>query len=101
MDERDHAVSNVDVAAWDRLTADDFTLVDNTGAFMTKAQRIAQLKTEKPTAYAAPQRVQIKRYGDAYIRRFLNGGNLWVLDVWVRQGSTWRVAAVQTTTAKK
>ena len=101
MDERDHAISNVDVATWDRLTADDFTLVDDTGAYMTKPQRIAQLKTEKPTPYTAPQRVQIKRYGDAYIRRFLNGGNLWVMDVWVRQGNTWRVAAVQTTTAKK
>ena len=41
MDERDHAISNIDVATW------------------------------------------------------------WVLDVWVRQGNTWRVAAVQTTTAKK
>ena len=61
MDERDHAVSNIDVATWDRLTADDFTLVDNTGTFMTKAQRIAQLKTEKPTPYTAPQRVQVKR----------------------------------------
>jgi uncharacterized protein DUF4440 len=101
MDERDHAVSNIDVATWDRLTADDFTLVDNTGAFMTKAQRIAQLKTEKPTPYTAPQRVQIKRYGDAYIRRFLSDGSLWVLDVWIRQGNTWRVAAVQTTDAKK
>ena len=101
MDERDHAVSNIDVATWDRLTADDFTLVDNTGTFMTKAQRIAQLKTEKSTPYTAPQRVQIKRYGDSYIRRFLSDGNLWVLDVWVRQGNTWRVAAVQTTTAKK
>jgi hypothetical protein len=68
---------------------------------MTKAQRIAQLKTEKPTPYTAPQRVQIKRYGDSYVRRFLSDGNLWVLDVWVRQGNTWRVAAVQTTTSKR
>ena len=101
MDERDHAVANIDAATWDRLTADDFTLVDDTGAFMTKAQRLAQFKTQKPTPYAAPQRVQVKKYGDVYIRRFLNGGNLWVMDVWVRQPAGWRVAAVQTTTAKK
>ena len=100
MDERDHAISNIDVATWDRLTADDFTLVDDTGTFMTKAQRIAQFKTQKPTPYTAPQRVQIKPYGTAYIRRFLSD-NLWVLDVWVRQGNAWRVAAVQTTPAKK
>ena len=90
-----------DAAAWDRLTADDFTLVDDTGAFMTKAQRLAQFKTQKPTAYVAPQRVQVKKYGDVYVRRFLNGGNLWVMDIWVRQPTGWRVAAVQTTTAKK
>ena len=35
---------------------------------MTKAQRIAQLKSEKPTPYTAPQRIQIKRYGDSYVR---------------------------------
>ncbi len=101
MDERDQAVAKIDVATWDRLTADDFTLVDDTGAFMTKAQRLAQFKTQKPTPYTAPQRVQVKKYGDAYVRRFLNGGNLWVLDIWVRQPAGWRVAAVQTTTAKK
>jgi hypothetical protein len=101
MDERDHAVANIDAAAWDRLTADDFTLVDDTGAFMNKAQRLAQFKMQKPTPYAAPQRVQIKKYGDAYVRRFLNGGNLWVMDIWVHQPTGWKVAAVQTTTAKK
>ena len=101
MDERDHAIANIDAAAWDRLTADDFTLVDDTGTFMTKAQRLAQFKTEKPTPYVAPQRVQIKKYGDVYVRRFMNGGNLWVMDIWVHQPAGWKVAAVQTTTAKK
>jgi hypothetical protein len=101
MDERDQAVAKVDAATWDRLTADDFTLVDDTGAFMTKAQRLAQFKTQKPTPFIASQRVQVKRYGDVYVRRFLSGANLWVLDIWVHQPAGWRVAAVQTTTAKK
>ena len=100
MDERDASIAKIDVATWDRLTADDFTLVDDTGAFMNKAQRLAQFKTQKPTPFVAPQRVQVKKYGDAYVRRFLSG-NLWVLDVWVHQPAGWRVAAVQTTTAKK
>jgi uncharacterized protein DUF4440 len=73
MEERDQAVAKADAAAWDRLTADDFTLVDETGTFMTKAQRLAQIKTQKPTPSTAPQRVQVKRYGDAYARRFLGG----------------------------
>jgi hypothetical protein len=100
MEERDQAVAKADAAVWDRLTADDFTLVDETGSFMNKAQRLAQLKTQKPTPAAAPQRIQIKRYGDVYMRRFLSG-DIWVLDIWVRQPSGWRVAAVQVTTAKK
>ena len=100
MEERDQAVAKVDAATWDRLTADDFTLVDETGAFMTKAQRLAQIKTQKPSPPTAAQRVQVKRYGDAYVRRFLSG-NIWVLDIWVRQPTGWRVAAVQVTTAKK
>ena len=100
MQERDQAVDKADAATWDRLTADDFTLVDEAGTFMTKAQRLAQIKTQKPTPSTAPQRVQVKRYGDTYVRRFLSG-DLWVLDVWVRQPAGWRVAAVQVTTAKK
>jgi hypothetical protein len=32
MEERDQAVAKADAATWDRLTADDFTLVDETGA---------------------------------------------------------------------
>lgn len=101
MDARDQAVAKADAATWDRLTADDFTVVDETGAFMTKAQRLAQLKTQKPTAATAPQRVQVKGYGDTYVRRFLNGDGQWVIDVWVRQPTGWRVAAVQVTPAKK
>lgn len=100
MDERDQAIAKVDAVTWDRLTADDFTLVDETGTFMTKAQRLAQFKTQKPSPFTAPQRVQVKRYGDSYVRRFLSG-DIWVLDIWVRQPSGWRVAAVQVTTAKK
>lgn len=100
MDERDQAVAKLDAAAWDRLTADDFTLVDETGTFMTKAQRLAQMKTQKPSPFTPPQRVQVKRYGDTYVRRFLTG-DIWVLDIWVRQPAGWRVAAVQVTAAKK
>lgn len=100
MEERDQAVAKLDAATWDRLTADDFTLVDETGTFMTKVQRLAQIKTQKPTPPTARQQVQVKAYGDAYVRRFLTG-NIWVLDIWVRQAGGWRVAAVQVTPAKK
>ena len=100
MQDRDNAVNKIDAAAWDRLTSDGFTLVDETGTFFTKAERLAQLKTQKPTAATPLERVQIKRVGDIYVRRFLSGGQWW-LDIWVHEPSGWRVAAVQGTTAKK
>ena len=48
MEERDQVSPKADAATWDNLTADDFTLVDETGTFMTKAQRLAQLKAQTP-----------------------------------------------------
>ena len=100
MEERVQALAKADAATWDRLTADDFTLVDETGTFMTKTQRLAQIKTQKASPLRPLQRVQVKRYGDSYVRRFLSG-DIWVLEIWVRQPAGWRVAVVQVTTAKK
>ncbi len=100
MQERDQAVDKADSVVWDRLTADEFTLVDETGTFMTKAQRLAQLKTQKPSAATPHEREQVTGQGDVYVRRFLSGGQ-WVLDVWVRKPAGWRVTAVQVTNAKK
>jgi hypothetical protein len=97
---RDEAVAKADAATWDRLTHDDFTVVLEDGTLMTKAERLAQLKTQKATTPAPLQQVRIKHYGDVYVRRFRNG-DAWVLDIWVKDGRGWRVAAVQVTNAKK
>jgi len=99
MQERDQAVDKVDAATWDRLTAAEFTLVDETGTFMTKAQRLAQLKAQKPSAALPHEKEQITGQGDVYVRRFLSGGQWW-LDIWVRTPAGWRVTAVQGTVAK-
>src|SRR5687768_13189166 len=48
MRQRTDAVVNADAATWERLTADDFTVVLANGTFLTKGQRLALLKTEKP-----------------------------------------------------
>ena len=100
MQERDQAVDKVDAMTWDRLTAPNFTVVDATGTFLTKAQRLAELKTQKPAAPTTRERVQIEPYGNVFVRRFLSGGN-WVLDVWLKDSAGWRVVAVQVTPAKK
>ncbi len=98
MQERDEAVFNADSATWDRLTADEFTVVDPSGTFMTKAERLARLMA--PAAATPLEHVQIKRYGDTYVRRFLTSG-VWVLDIWVHEPAGWRVVAVQATPATK
>lgn len=100
MQARDQAITKADPSAWDHLTADDFTVVNETGAFMTKAERLAQVRTQKATTPITAQQEQIRLYGDVAIRRFLSG-DLWVLDVWVREARGWRVAAVQLTPVKK
>jgi hypothetical protein len=101
MRQRTDAVINADAATWDRLTADDFTVVLASGTFLTKGQRLALLKTEKPRPRAALQQEQIKHYGETFVRRFL-GNRGWVLEVWTKgDDGKWRVAAVQVTPAAK
>ena len=97
---RDSAVAKPDPAAWDRLTADGFSVVREDGSLMTKAERLAQLKTDQPTAATPQEHLDIKHYQDVYLRRFLSGGS-WILDIWAKDARGWRVVAVQVTTAKK
>jgi uncharacterized protein DUF4440 len=93
------AVCKVDAAAWDRLTADEFTVVVPEGKLLTKAERLAALKTEKPRPVPALQRERIQRYGDTVLRRFVDGGE-WILEVWVQQDGLWRVVAADVSLAK-
>jgi hypothetical protein len=100
MSARDVAVAKIDAATWDRLTTEDFTVVQANGALLTKAQRLAQFKTDTATTPLPHQEETIKQYGGAFVRRF-RAGEIWVLDVWVKDAKGWRVAVVQVTTAKK
>jgi hypothetical protein len=100
MSERDLAVAKADAATWDRLTTEDFTVVDATGTLLTKAMRLAQIKTDTTTTQVPREDVTIKQYGDVFVRRF-RAGAIWVLDIWVKEAKAWRVAVVQVTPAKK
>jgi hypothetical protein len=94
------AVWKKDAATWSRLTADEFTVVVPEGTLMTKADRLAALKTEKPQPVHAVEREQIRAYGETVVRRFVDE-NEWVLEVWVRQNGAWRVVAAQVNLAKQ
>jgi hypothetical protein len=97
---RGQAVASADATTWDRLTAEDFTVVLQDGKLMNKAERLAQFKTQKPARRSPPQQEQIKHYDETYVRRFL-GDNGWVLEVWTKDAGKWRVSAVQVTPAAK
>ena len=100
MGARDSAIAKVDAAAWDGLTASAFTVVQEDGVMMTKAERLTQFKAQKPTPFEPRTRERVVRYGDAYVARYLSGG-AWILELWVREDGRWKAAAVQVTTAKK
>jgi hypothetical protein len=94
---RDAAVANKDASTWDRLTMADFIAVRPDARLMNKAERLAQLKSGKPEARPKPKQEQFIRHGDTVIRQLQEAnGTLWI-DVWVKEGETWRVASSQGT----
>lgn len=101
---RDLAVAKADAATWDRLTTDDFTVVTPDGTMLTKAERLAQLKQQKPDTLRSVLQELITRYGDVVVRRLRRPsgtGEVWIMDVWVKDARGWRVAAVQVTGVAK
>lgn len=98
---RGEAVARKDAATWDRLTTADFTTVLEDGRLQTKAERLAQLKGEKPEPATKPVQELLTRYGDTVVQRTQWPNGRWVMAVWVKDGQAWRAAAVQATTASK
>lgn len=88
------AVWEKDAATWDRLTADEFTVVVPEGQLVSKAARLAALKAEKPQPVHALEQEQTRAYGSTAVHRFIDGDE-WVLEVWVHQDGGWRVVAAQ------
>jgi hypothetical protein len=69
------------------------------GQLLTKPERLAALKTEKPRPVPAVRQERIQRYGDTVLHRFLDVDE-WILEVWVLQDGAWRVVAAQVSLAK-
>ena len=99
MRSRDSAVALGNAVTWNRLSADDFTVVNQAGVLMTKSERLAQLKTQTPSALSAVQRERITRVGQLFIRRYITE-SMWVMEVWAKGPKGWRVSAVQVTPIK-
>ena len=94
------AVWEKDAVAWDRLTTEEFTMVGPEGELMTKAKRLAALKTEKPEPIHEVKQEQLRVYGSTAVHRFVDGSE-WVLELWVHEHSKWRVTAAQVNFVKR
>ena len=99
MKARDTAFYAVDSAQWEKYTAPTFTTVQQDGSFLTRAERLANLRTQTPRPYVPRSREQNERRGDLVVARFFSGG-LWVLEVWTRETGSWTVLMSQVTTAR-
>ncbi len=100
---RDEAIDKVDIATWERLTATNFTVVNDIGRFLTRAERIAEFKNAKPAAspsVCGQEQIVLFANGAAATRRCLTAGSWW-LEVWVKSASGWQAVAVQGTPAAK
>jgi hypothetical protein len=99
MQARDRSFYAVNAAEWEKYTAPAFTTVQQDGSFLTRAERLANLRTQTPRPYVPRSRETNERRGDVVVARFFSGG-LWVLEVWTRDTGSWTVLMSQVTTAK-
>ena len=98
MRERDEAFYAVDSAQWGKFTASDFTTVQQNGQFMSRAERLGNLQTQKRRPYVPREREQHEQQGDLVVTRFFSGG-LWVVEVWMCIDGAWATVMTQATTA--
>jgi hypothetical protein len=100
MEARDRAFYAVDAAQWEKYTTATFTTVQQDGSFMTRAERLANLRLQTRKPYEPRSREQNERRGDLVVARFFSSG-FWVLEVWTRESGSWMVLMSQVTTAKQ
>jgi ketosteroid isomerase-like protein len=108
------ALTKRDAATLDRIWTDDYVFINPRGELVTKAQRLDNLKTGKTEFKAIdPQPERTRVHGNVAVdvgRVRLEGtkyagqessGEYRYMNVWVKQGNQWRMAANQITLIKK
>jgi ketosteroid isomerase-like protein len=98
-----------DIAALERIKADDYNITYSTGEVMTKAQEIAKLKSMPAAAFKLnTEDTRVRLYGDtavltgALIQSWTDNGKpmnvrLRYTDVWAKRNGRWQVVAAQLT----
>ena len=95
MDQRIAAVAQADVATWDRLTADNFVLIQPDGTTRTKAERLVALRAAQPGPAAVVTNEHVLMLGNTAVQRYQTPGT-WVLAIWTMNRGMWRVTLAQT-----
>lgn len=97
------ALRKGDEAALASIYADDYSITNDTGGVQTKAERLAWVKANTARLSGLEfQDLKTRVYGDAAVvtgraTSTTDGLNSRMIQVWVRQGGAWRLAAGQTT----
>lgn len=101
--ERTQAMRAGDKATFDKLTADTFIVTDPTGRVENKAERGARVvpPANPPQGQPAPlmnEKIHPYNNGNAIVLTWQaqqQGQTAHFLEVWVKEGGQWKVAAVQ------
>ena len=94
MDQRIAAVAQADVATWDRLTANNFVLIQPDGTTRTKAERLVQLRAAQPGPATVVTHEHVLMLGNTAVQRYQTPGT-WVLTIWTMNRGTWQVTLAQ------
>ena len=109
LDQYMHALLNKDLAALDRIWADDLTFVNPRGELLTKQNRMENIKTGATAFKAIRQSEQkIRTYGNTAVATFKvaldaqysgqeGSGDYRVTTVWVQRNNSWQMVAVHMT----
>jgi ketosteroid isomerase-like protein len=108
------ALTKRDTATLDKIWANDYTFINPQGAMVTKAERMANIKSSATQFKAiAPQQEKVTVHGDVAIdigRVTLEGtkysgqessGEYRYMNVWRKTGGQWQMLANQITLIKK
>lgn len=113
LDELYTALNRNDVTVLDRIYADDYALINESGERTAKTQRLAAIKSGE-MKYASLSFVDpaIKVYGDSAVATYRAnvkgtskgndvGGHVYVTTVFIKTKGQWRLVAAQATTIKE
>jgi uncharacterized protein DUF4440 len=87
---------------WSRYVTDEFVVIHPDGRIHHRAEEIAELNAAKPTPVLVRQAERFHWYADhtvVYSSDFIavSGQPVRAIEVWIRQDSSWKIAAAQVT----